>query len=97
LAHRICAKRNFHPIISRIKCPFAVSITSLPSHPAGRYHDNQDKDEFQTHYRKHLMRRMLLKGSSYNEDREQRMVGMLKACDVGVTVTAHDVHARPQT
>jgi hypothetical protein len=60
--------------------PFAlVSITSPSSHlPPLQY---QDKDEFQTHYRKHLMRRMLLKGSSYNEDREQRMVGMLKACD----------------
>lgn len=38
----------------------------------------QNKDEFQDYYRRHLMKRLLHKGSSFSEDREQIMIRKLQ-------------------
>lgn len=40
----------------------------------------QNKDEFHLYYRKYLMKRLLQKGSSYNEEREQNMIRKLRVC-----------------
>lgn len=40
----------------------------------------QNKDEFHLYYRKYLMKRLLHKGSSYSEEREQLMIRKLRVC-----------------
>lgn len=55
--------------------PFCITLTCVLVFVLFRV---QDKDEFQDYYRKHLMRRLLLKSSSYNEDREQTMIKKLQ-------------------